>query len=98
LREHGPVGLAAAVKRTGGGQRWARDLGVPGPQPASWTEELIDRELRLLCAGKTYWPTKDDFRQAGLAGLLTAARRGRGCRWWAQRLGVAQRRRSPTKP
>jgi hypothetical protein len=94
LREHGPPGLAAAVKRTGGGQRWARELGVPGPRPARWTEELIEIELRLLCAGKTYWPTRDEFAAAGHTGLLRAVRRGRGSSWWAQRLGLPQRRRS----
>jgi hypothetical protein len=37
---------------TGGARHWARELGVPGRQPARWTHELIETELRLLCAGK----------------------------------------------
>jgi hypothetical protein len=34
LREHGPRGLAQQIKHTGGARHWARELGVPGPQPA----------------------------------------------------------------
>jgi hypothetical protein len=77
LREHGPRGLADQIKQTGGARRWARELGVPGPQPARWTDELIEIELRLLCAHKSVWPTKAEFADAGLSGLLAAVRRER---------------------
>jgi hypothetical protein len=97
LREHGPRGLAEQVKASGGARHWARELGVPGPQPARWTDELIDAELRLLCAHKRMWPTKAEFADAGLSGLLEAVRRGHGSAWWARRLGLPQRRRSPTR-
>jgi hypothetical protein len=33
LREHGPRGLVEQIRRSGGARRWARELGVPGPQP-----------------------------------------------------------------
>jgi hypothetical protein len=93
LREHGPRALAEQIKQTGGARRWARELGVPGPQPARWTDELIEAELRLLCAHRTHWPTKAEFADAGLSGLLTAVRHGHGSAWWARRLGLPQRRR-----
>jgi len=94
LREHGPRGLVEQIKRTGGARHWARELGVPGPQPARWTDELIEAELRLLCAHKSWWPTKAEFAEAGLSGLLAAVRREHGSAWWARRLGLPQRRRS----
>lgn len=33
LARHGPPGLAATVKRTGGSADWARELGMPPPPP-----------------------------------------------------------------
>jgi hypothetical protein len=47
LREHGPRGLAEQIKRTGGARHCARELGVPGPQPSKWTDELIDADSGL---------------------------------------------------
>ena len=47
LREHGPRGLVEQIRRTGGARHWARELGVPGAQPARWTDELIEAELSL---------------------------------------------------
>ena len=96
LTEHGPPGLASAMNRSGGAQRWARQLGVPGPKPPFWTDQLIERELRLLCAQHTHWPTTRQFLDAGQGGLLEAVRREHGSAWWAQRLELPQRRRSPT--
>lgn len=55
LKRHGPPGLAAAVRRTGGGAHWARVLNMPGPQPARWTDELIEAELRRVCADTAGW-------------------------------------------
>jgi hypothetical protein len=96
LREHGPRGLVEQIRRSGGARRWARELGVPGPQPAKWTDELIEAELRVLCAHKSICPTKAEFADAGLGGLLTAVRRGHGSAWWARHLGLPQHLRSPT--
>jgi hypothetical protein len=94
LREHGPRALAEQIKQTGGARHCACELGVPGPQPARWTDELIEAELRLLCLGRTFWPTKAEFADAGLSGLLPAVRRGHGSAWWARHLGLRQRQRS----
>jgi hypothetical protein len=73
-----PAGAVEQIRRSGGARRWTRELGVPGPQPATWTDELIEAELRVLCAHKSIWPTKAEFLDAGLGGLLTAVRRGHG--------------------
>jgi len=88
LREHGPAGLASAVKSSGGAQRWANEFGMPAAKRSRWTDERIERELRRLCAGTANWPTRAEFEQAGCAGLLSVVYRGRGSRWWAQQLGV----------
>lgn len=106
LARHGPPGLAAAVRRTGGGTRWSQALGMPAPQPARWTDELIEAELRRVGAGATRWPSRAEFQAAGATGVLRAVYRGHGSRWWAERLGlsteglrtrrsVAQRSRHP---
>jgi len=49
LARHGPPGLAAAVRRTGGGTRWAQALAMPAPQPARWTNALIGRTAPRVC-------------------------------------------------
>ena len=101
LTRHGPPGLAAAVKRTGGGAHGARVLHMPAPQPARWTDGLIEAELRRVCAGSTRWPSRAEFERAGATGVLRAVYRGYGSRWWANRLGLsteslrARRRNSP---
>lgn len=82
LREHGaPRTRRPPSSAAVGAQLWARELGVPGPRPARWTDDLIGRELRLLCAEKTHWPTKHEFVQAGLTGLLRAIHHGYGSQW-----------------
>jgi len=88
LAKHGPRGLVAAAERTGGGAGWARRFGIRGPQPARWTDELIEIELRRVCAGALRWPTKDEFRRAGATGVLQAVYAGHGSRSWARHLGL----------
>ena len=80
LTRHGPPGLAAAVRRTGGGEHWARVLHMPAPQPARGTEELSEAELRRVCAGSTHWPSRAEFERAGATGVLRAVYRGHGSR------------------
>lgn len=89
LGRHGPPGLAAAVLRTGGGAHWARVLNMPPPQPARWTDALIEAELRRVCAGLTRWPTRDEFAAARATGLRRAVYDGHGSQRWAQRLGLS---------
>jgi hypothetical protein len=42
LREHDPRGIVEQVKRTGGARHGRGELGVLGPQPAKWTDALIE--------------------------------------------------------
>jgi hypothetical protein len=88
LTRHGPRGLAAAVKRTGGATRWARTLNMPPPQ-VRWTDDRIEAELRRLFGQSTRWPSRAEFRAAHATGLLRAVYTGRGSRWWAKRLGLS---------
>jgi hypothetical protein len=62
---------------------------MPAPQPARWTDELIEAELRRVCAGKTHWPSRAEFVRTGATGVLRAVYAGRGSRWWADKLGVS---------
>lgn len=89
LARNAPAGLAAAVRRTGGGAHWARVLTMPPPQPARWTDELLEAELRRVCAGSTSWPTRAEFASARATGAERAVYAGHGTRWWADRLGLS---------
>ena len=101
FERHGPRGLAAAIRRTGGSAHWAALLNMPPPPQTHWTDELIESELRRVCAGATRWPSRAEFEAAGAASLLRAVYAGRGSRWWAERLGLcteglrARRRSQP---
>ena len=88
LREHGPAGLASAVSSSGGTQRWARELGMAPAKRVHWSDEDVERELRRLSASTRRWPTRSEFEQAELGGLLSVVYRGRGAGWWAARLGL----------
>ena len=88
LQRHGPPGLAAAVKRSGGAPYWSRELGVLAPLGTRWTDEHLEAELRALCAGMSRWPTTREFRAAGATRVLAAVYAGHGVRWWAARLGL----------
>ena len=89
LTRHGPRGLTEALKRTGGAAHWAAVLNVPPPPRVRWTDELIEAELRRVCAGATQWPSRAAFEAADGAAVLRAVYSGRGSRWWAQRLGLS---------
>lgn len=89
LRRHRPPGLAAAVLRTGGGAHWARVLNIPPPQPARWTDALIEEELRRVCASLTRWPTREEFVAGRATGVRRAVYNGPGSHRWAQQLGVS---------
>lgn len=89
LARNAPAGLAAAIKRTGGGAHWARVLNMPPPQPARWTDELLEAELRRVCAGSTCWPTRAEFASARATGAERAVYAGHGSRWSANRLGLS---------
>jgi hypothetical protein len=102
--EFGAAGLKPlrdAVARTGGPKRWAREfrLAVPNERSGSiryWTDERIEHELRRLLQGRSEWPTRSEFKAAGLGSLATAVNVRGGSDRWARRLGVRKpRRRGP---
>ena len=101
LVQHGPPGLASAVRSSGGAERWAARLCIPGPSPARWTDERLEAELRRLCAGRQSWPTRADFKALSATGVLRAVDQGHGSRWWAERLCLdssrLRKRRSPAR-
>lgn len=89
LKRYGPPGLAAAVVRTGGAAYWAGVLHMPPAAPARWSDELIEAELRRVCAGAPRWSSRAEFEARGAIGVLRAVYTGRGSYWWAQRLGLS---------
>jgi hypothetical protein len=85
LRVRGPPGLAHAVKRTGGPQRWAAEFSVP---LTTTPQERLERELRDYLADKPEWPSVAQWQRDGRASLLQRVYRDVGAVAWAARLGV----------
>jgi hypothetical protein len=90
--------LRDAVGRTGGPKRWAREfqLAMLNERSGSkrvWTDERIERELRRFLRGRSEWPTRSEFKSAGLGSLVTAVNVRGGSDHWARRLGVRKPRR-----
>ena len=91
----GQTALRNAVNRTGGPDRWAREFGLPRPDRRagirrSWTPEAIETELAGLIGSGTTWPSKAEFRQAGLASMLSAIYSHEGPAYWAKRMNVTR--------
>jgi hypothetical protein len=85
--------LRDAIGRTGGPERWAAEFGLARDNLRSgsrrvWTRERVEEELRAFVGGRGVMPTTSEFREAGLAPLLTATYRYGGPRELAHRLGV----------
>jgi hypothetical protein len=56
----------------------------------------LEQAIRPLVEQVGRWPTKAEFRRAGLVSALTAVYRYEGVLWWQQRFGVAaSARRGP---
>lgn len=74
-----------------GARTWSKpQFAAPRPpgRPAVWNTDRIDEELRAFCGDRSTWPTVNEFRAAGRADLIAAARRYGGQDVWAQRLGL----------
>jgi hypothetical protein len=93
------AGLASglsAMYRYGGVEYWRERLGAPPSRKAHspvplrrvWTEERIERELRVFWAGRTAWPTWHEFTGAGESRLYRAASQYGGAEHWRERLGL----------
>lgn len=91
FKENKAVALRVAVQRHGGAKEWAKRLGQPAPTPGGsqpvWTEARIRASLRLFLLGRESWPTGNEFREAGLGGLLRAMQRRGEASKWAQEFG-----------
>jgi hypothetical protein len=68
--------LRRAIYWFGGAGHWARQMGIPIDRRRDhgepWTYLRMRREVASLVAGRTDWPTRSEFKAAGLAGLYEA--------------------------
>jgi hypothetical protein len=93
----GRSALRRAVTRTGGPERWAAEFGLALSTRRSgsrrrWTPEALESTVRPLVDRLGRWPTKAEFRAAGLESALTAMYRFEGINEWRERLGAGPRR------
>jgi hypothetical protein len=72
--------LAIKPVRTGDGAS-------PGPA-RTWTEDRIRTELQTFLAGRRYWPSAREFRDADQMPLYQAASRRGGIERWVRELGL----------
>lgn len=56
-------------------------------RPPRWTDAVIERDLRAFVAAQGTWPSRQEFEQAGVGPLYTAASRRGGIGRWRQLLG-----------
>ncbi len=93
--------LLAALYRLGGVTRWRTEFGLPAtpsPPPASrapgppriWTDTAIAAAVSPLVDALGRWPTKSEFRGAGLTAALAAVYSHGGRPLWQRRLGVKE--------
>jgi hypothetical protein len=88
--------LLAAARRLGGVPYWASEFGIePPPTPVAhtstqrlWTDERIAAAIAPLVAKLGRWPTKGEFRNAGLGPALAAVYSHGGSSHWQRRFGV----------
>ena len=101
LSEH--LGLASAVGPASGRARWAQKLGLKLPArtmqpPTRWSEKAIERAIRPLFEGRRVYPTRSEFRAAGIDAVYQAINWTEGGHpRWAERYGLVReepRRRS----
>ena len=92
LIQAGLGGLYARLYRRGELDLWAARLGLARNR-AAWTDHEIQRALDGLCAGLERFPTREQFRDAGLESLHGVLQARGELDSWARRLGLARRRR-----
>ena len=83
--------LYEAVNNNGGFAHWAEqfDLSYESPNGRTkWPKKRIERELRDFLVGRTVFPSKGDFKQAGLEPLYRAMLAHGGRSYWAEQLSV----------
>jgi hypothetical protein len=98
--------LCRAVSSHGGVRRWVKHFPIACDEARLrhradryWTDDLIATQLREFCRGRPSFPTQREFASAHKSGLLKAAQRYHGVRWWAERLNLraAATTRRPSK-
>lgn len=98
--EQGP--LLDAVRRLGGIERWAGEFGLPyvprisrgvgtRRETSLWDDARIEAAISPLIEELGRWPTKGEFRGAGLSKALAAVYTQGGSAVWQQRFGVEPR-------
>jgi len=89
--------LREAVKRLGGVEVWAERFGLERQKQSSgstrvWDQQRLEQSIGPLVRYLGRWPTKGEFRQAGLESAHGALYRYGGIEYWRERFGV------PAKP
>jgi hypothetical protein len=84
--------LREAARAAGGLERWADEFGV-SLSPARvekrpWTYERMRSELEAFARGRTEWPPRPEFAEAGLVPLYNAIRHARARPQLAADLGL----------
>lgn len=92
--------LRDAIRRLGGPERWAAELGLPlrdlkSGSKRAWTDERIEAELHKALDGRDSWPGRRELERIGPFGLASAVAHGRGTAYWARRLGFKLPQRAP---
>jgi DNA invertase Pin-like site-specific DNA recombinase len=94
------VSLYQQVEQDGGAVRWAAEMGIPFVTPPwlgkAQPERTIRAGLAEFLAGRTTWPTYDEFRAAGLYRLRNSVNFTGGPERWAREFGVTLDRRQRT--
>jgi hypothetical protein len=96
--ECGQRALYDAMGRAGARSALAADLGIAVPAnhvriSKYWTDPRIEAALRVLLRDRNSWPSRREFREAGLAGMAGAIEASGHRERWAARFGVAVSRR-----
>jgi hypothetical protein len=93
--------LYQAIHRAHVRDRLSVELGLALPpgrkilKKVRWTEPAIKTALDELVIGRTTWPSRRDFKGAGLGGLDEALQRSGTRQAWADRYGLPVQRRRP---
>ncbi len=100
FKEAGRSTLRSALDEQGRSDRWRREYGLP-LQPRgkrrTWPDERLEAELLAFVRGRTVWPSRAEFKQAGLRRLHEAAYVHGGHNYWATRFGLRRQRRINTE-
>lgn len=87
--EAGRDQLLDAIRRNGGSRRWAAECGLPFSGRANlWSDEAIEAAIEPLVRSLGRWPTKSEFRRAGLQRAMAAVYEHGGSRRWQEHFGV----------